>query len=140
MREAGHFILTLYEKRVAAADLPFFLGLMEHLGGSRHHPSAAPVKEARLATRSAHCGWPAALVTFLRGMWFAGPRRKHCAALGEALGGAPPRQPQILEPEPRHRARRSPAGGRCSAARAERGGRHSARHARDHCGVNWMRP
>ena len=29
----GNFILTLYEKRVAAADLPFFLGLMEHLAG-----------------------------------------------------------------------------------------------------------
>ena len=29
--EAGTFILTLYEKRVAVADLPFFLGLMEHL-------------------------------------------------------------------------------------------------------------
>ena len=28
---AGYFILTLYEKRVARADLPFFLGLMEHL-------------------------------------------------------------------------------------------------------------
>src|ERR1700760_5133892 len=27
----GYFILTLYEKRVAAADLPFFLNLMEHL-------------------------------------------------------------------------------------------------------------
>ena len=29
--EKGQFILTLYEKRVDAADLPFFLGLMEHL-------------------------------------------------------------------------------------------------------------
>ena len=29
--EKGPFILTLYEKRVAPADLPFFLGLMEHL-------------------------------------------------------------------------------------------------------------
>ena len=29
--ERGNFILTLYEKRVAEADLPFFLGLMEHL-------------------------------------------------------------------------------------------------------------
>ena len=28
---AGHFILTLYEKRVAPNDLPFFLGLMGHL-------------------------------------------------------------------------------------------------------------
>ncbi len=29
--EGGHFILTLYEKRVKAEDLPFFLNLMEHL-------------------------------------------------------------------------------------------------------------
>src|SRR5260221_14377612 len=28
------YILTLYEKRVAPADLPFFLGLMDHLAGS----------------------------------------------------------------------------------------------------------
>ncbi len=28
---AGHFILTLYERRVAAGDVPFFLALMEHL-------------------------------------------------------------------------------------------------------------
>ena len=29
--ERGPYILTLYEKRVALGDLPFFLGLMEHL-------------------------------------------------------------------------------------------------------------
>src|SRR5438477_6563952 len=29
--EAGFFILTLYEKRVKEGDLPFFIGLMEHL-------------------------------------------------------------------------------------------------------------
>jgi homoserine kinase type II len=28
---AGYFILTLYEKRVAKSDLPFFLSLMTHL-------------------------------------------------------------------------------------------------------------
>src|SRR5438132_12222478 len=27
----GYFILTLYERRVAAKDLPFFLAFMEHL-------------------------------------------------------------------------------------------------------------
>ena len=29
--DAGQFILTLYEKRVKEGDLPFFIGLMEHL-------------------------------------------------------------------------------------------------------------
>jgi Ser/Thr protein kinase RdoA (MazF antagonist) len=29
--ERGNFILTLYEKRVAVDDLPFFIALMEHL-------------------------------------------------------------------------------------------------------------
>ena len=35
-RRGGTFILTLYEKRVDPADLPFFLGLMEHLAAARH--------------------------------------------------------------------------------------------------------
>jgi homoserine kinase type II len=35
----GAYILTLYEKRVARRDLPFFLGLMEHLAG---HGIACP--------------------------------------------------------------------------------------------------
>ena len=42
--EAGTFILTLYEKRVAAGDLPFFLGLMEHLA-SRGIRCPLPVKD-----------------------------------------------------------------------------------------------
>jgi homoserine kinase type II len=33
----GHFILTLYEKRVVAGDVPFFLALMEHLAAARGH-------------------------------------------------------------------------------------------------------
>ncbi len=37
----GHYILTLYERRVAERDLPFFLGLMEHLATPRHHLPAA---------------------------------------------------------------------------------------------------
>ena len=49
---AGQFILTLYEKRVDPADLPFFLGLMEHLAGARHHLSRCPSMTGR-ATRSA---------------------------------------------------------------------------------------
>src|ERR1700741_4910333 len=37
--ERGNFILTLYEKRVAPQDLPFFIALMDHLA---HHLVACP--------------------------------------------------------------------------------------------------
>ena len=38
----GPFFLTLYEKRVAPADLPFFLGLMEHLSRAGRRARRAP--------------------------------------------------------------------------------------------------
>jgi homoserine kinase type II len=82
--ERGSFILTLYEKRVLPQDLPFFIALMEHLAA---HGIACPTPvKARdgVALRSL-CGRPAAIVTFLEGMW---PRRIqpfHCAGLGAAL-------------------------------------------------------
>ena len=81
---AGNFILTLYEKRVAAADLPFFLGLMEHLAG-RGIPCPTPVhgKDGKALRRL--CGRPAAIVTFLEGMWPRRIRIEHCAGVGEAL-------------------------------------------------------
>ena len=45
---AGNYILTLYEKRVAAKDLPFFLGLMEHLASRGHHlPAAGEEQQGR---------------------------------------------------------------------------------------------
>ena len=82
--EKGNFILTLYEKRVVPADLPFFLALMEHLAGKGIAcPTPIHGKDGR-ALREL-CGRPAALVTFLAGMW---PRRitpAHCAQLGEAM-------------------------------------------------------
>ena len=77
----GNFILTLYEKRVEAGDLPFFLGLMEHLAARCPVPLHA--RDGR-ALREL-CGRPAALVSFLEGLW---PRRIqtfHCAALGGAM-------------------------------------------------------
>jgi homoserine kinase type II len=82
--ERGNFILTLYEKRVAPRDLPFFIALMEHL--ARHGAACPTPLKARdgVALREL-CGRPAALVTFLAGMW---PRRIqpfHCAAVGAAL-------------------------------------------------------
>src|SRR5690348_8052041 len=84
--EAGNFILTLYEKRVARDDLPFFIALMDHLA---HHGVACPtpVRGRDGEALRELCGRPAAIVTFLNGMW---PRRIepfHCAELGGALAG-----------------------------------------------------
>jgi len=80
----GHFILTLYERRVAAGDVPFFLALMEHLA-RRGITCPQPVKNRAGETLGQLAGRPAALVTFLDGMWIRRPSARHCAALGEAL-------------------------------------------------------
>src|SRR2546423_3386726 len=61
---AGNFILTLYEKRVAASDLPFFLGLMEHLA-SRGITCPQPVKNRQCSVLGTAAARPAALITFL---------------------------------------------------------------------------
>src|SRR5665213_2248844 len=82
--DSGTFILTLYEKRVAPADLPFFLSLMEHLA-ARGIPCPTPIHGRDGAALRRLSGKPAAMVSFLDGMW---PRRiqpMHCGALGHAL-------------------------------------------------------
>ena len=80
----GNFILTLYERRVAERDLPFFLALMEHLAG-RGITCPQPVKNRGGELLGRLAGRPAAMVTFLDGMWIRRPAASHCAALGEAL-------------------------------------------------------
>ena len=80
----GRFILTIYEKRVDPADLPFFLGLLEHLTG-RGFPSPRPVKTKAGALMSDFAGKPAAIVTFLAGKSHTKLSVSRCAALGEAL-------------------------------------------------------
>lgn len=82
--EAGSFILTLYEKRVAEADLPFFLGLMEHLAG-RGISCPLPVKGRDGKALRRVAGRPAAIISFLEGLWVRRPQTWHCAALGRAL-------------------------------------------------------
>ena len=82
--ERGQYILTLYERRVAERDLPFFLGLMEHLA-DRGIACPLPLHDRKGRALKRLAGRPAVIVTFLEGMW---PRRiqpRHCAALGEAL-------------------------------------------------------
>jgi len=83
--ESGYFILTLYEKRVDINDLPFFLGLMEHLAGHGLN-CPQPVRNRHGHALGRIAGRPAAIVTFLEGMWDSHPSVRRCAAVGEALG------------------------------------------------------
>lgn len=82
--EAGQYILTLYERRVDPADLPFFLGLMEHLA-DRGINCPLPVHDRAGRALSRLAGRPAAIVTFLDGVSVRRPRADHCAAVGQAL-------------------------------------------------------
>ena len=82
--QAGYYILTLYEKRVHEEDLPFFLGLMQHLAmGGIVCPQPVPDRAGRPLGRLA--GRPAVIVTFLEGMSVRRPESRHCAMVGEAL-------------------------------------------------------
>jgi len=78
------FILTLYERRVETSDLPFFLGLMEHLS-QKGISCPLPVKRNDGELIGHIAGRPAALITFLEGMWMRNPTVQHCRQVGEAL-------------------------------------------------------
>jgi homoserine kinase type II len=80
----GTFILTLYEKRVAKDDLPFFLGLMTHLA-SHGISCPQPVTNKSGEVLGSLCGRPAAIITFLEGVWPRKPNAAHCARVGEVL-------------------------------------------------------
>ena len=78
------YILTLYEKRVRREDLPYFLGLMEHLSTHGIH-CPVPIQGRDGSALRELCGRPAAVISFLEGLW---PRRIqpfHCSGLGAAL-------------------------------------------------------
>ena len=82
----GRFILTIYEKRVHPADLPFFLMLMDHLA-ERGIACPVPIHDRHGRSLQQLCGKPAAIVSFLDGR---SPRRidaARCAALGGTLAG-----------------------------------------------------
>ncbi|MBW4035739.1 MAG: homoserine kinase [Proteobacteria bacterium] len=81
---AGDFILTLYEKRVDPAELPWFLGLMEHLA-AKSLPCPLPVRARDGRNLNPLAGRTAAITTFLPGIWPRRPTAAHCAPLGAAL-------------------------------------------------------
>jgi homoserine kinase type II len=99
---ASQFILTLYEKRVQAADLPFFIGLMEHLAKCGV-TCPQPVRNRAGEALGELEGRPAAIVTFLDGLWVRRPTVRHCGEVGQALarmhlagGDFAPKRPNAL--------------------------------------------
>jgi len=82
---SGDFILTLYEKRVDPADLPYFLGLMQHLA-ARGVSCPRPVPGRDGSALRMLAGRHAAITTFLPGVWPRTVRLGHCGPVGEALG------------------------------------------------------
>jgi homoserine kinase type II len=82
--EGGEYLLTLYEKRVEEADLPFFLGLMEHLA-KRGVNCPQPVRARSGAAIGRLAGRAAAIVTFLEGLSVRRPSIEQCGEVGQAL-------------------------------------------------------
>ena len=81
----GRYILTLYEKRVQASDLPFFLGLMQHVA-AKDLAVPLPVSNKNGDVLQMLCDRPAALVSFLDGKSDPVPDVDQCRQLGQVLG------------------------------------------------------
>jgi homoserine kinase type II len=82
---AGRFILTLYEKRVDQAELPFFLSLLDHLT-DRKLPVPRAISDRSGAQLQTVAGRPACLIEFLPGVSVSVPNPAQAQATGAALG------------------------------------------------------
>ena len=82
--DQGRYILTLYERRVRADDLPYFLNLLTWLA-DHGFPSARPVADRAGATLKTVRGKPAAIVDFLIGISARRPTAAHCREAGAGL-------------------------------------------------------
>ncbi|MFN7165376.1 MAG: homoserine kinase [Hyphomonas sp.] len=80
----GRYFLTLFEKRVNAADLPYFIGLKQHLA-AKGYPCPEPVMGRDGQALRTLEGRPAAIITFLDGLSPRRPNARQCRALGEGL-------------------------------------------------------
>ncbi len=94
---AGRFILTLYERRIEAAELPWFIGLMAHLADAGL-PVPRPVRDRSGAALKPLLGRMACLIEYLPGVSVTVPTPRLAGAAGEALArvhlagqGYPPR-------------------------------------------------
>lgn len=82
---SGHFILTLYEKRVKVDDLPFFVNLLDHLATSGCAVPAMIRDREGIAVQHIS-GRAACIIQFLSGISLTRPTPTQCSAAGAALG------------------------------------------------------
>jgi len=80
-----HFILTLYEKRVDADDLPFFLKLLDHMA-ARNQPVPPAIADITGRQIQSVNGKPACLIAFLPGLSPGDPNVAQSRSAGAALG------------------------------------------------------
>ena len=82
--ELARFILTMYEDRTDLADLPFFLGLLDHLA-AKGCPVPRTIHDRQDRAFSMHDGKALALIEFLPGVSVSRPTPAQARAVGEAL-------------------------------------------------------
>jgi homoserine kinase type II len=83
---SARFILTMYEARVDAADLPFFLGLLDHLS-AKGSPVPRTIHDRAGAAFRTVRGKAVALIEFLPGVSVDTPNPAQARAVGSALAG-----------------------------------------------------
>jgi homoserine kinase type II len=83
--DQGRFIFTVYEKRVDTADLPFFLGLIDHLVAKGCPVPRALKAEGGAGTISVN-GKAMAMMEFMPGLSVSHPTKDQANAVGYALG------------------------------------------------------
>ena len=80
----ARFILTMYEARTDISDLPFFLGLLDHLA-ARHCPVPRTIHDRAGQAYRLHDGKALALIEFLPGVSVSEPTPAQARAVGAAL-------------------------------------------------------
>jgi homoserine kinase type II len=82
----GRFILTMYERRIELADLPFFLGLLDHLA-ARECPVPRTIHDREGRPFRMLGEKAVALIEFLPGVSIDRPEPEQALAVGQALAG-----------------------------------------------------
>lgn len=80
----ARYILTLYERRIDQAELPWFIALMEHLAASGL-PVPRPIRDRQGQALQQVAGKTACLIQYLPGVCVSQPTAAQARAAGEAL-------------------------------------------------------